>query len=118
MKKIIFFVASLFLVVHLAFGTDKVIKTETTSTSTQNNITGKVIDKLTGEGLVGVEIRLIGTDIKVYSDLDGNFAINNAPAGAQAIKISYISYEETVENVYSKPDSSKGIIIKLKTVQK
>jgi hypothetical protein len=115
MKKIISSILTILVMVNFAFATDKAIKTKVTSVL---SITGKVVDKITGEGLAGAEIKLIGSDIKVYTDFDGNFTISNIPAGAQAIKINYISYEQTVENVFTSNNDNKTIVIKLKNVQK
>ncbi|MFN8258988.1 MAG: carboxypeptidase-like regulatory domain-containing protein [Bacteroidales bacterium] len=54
-------------------------------------VTGKVVDKLTGETLTGVKIVANNCDKAVYTDFDGNFEIecnqNNS------LNISLISYE-------------------------
>ncbi len=57
-------------------------------------ITGKVADELTGELLVGVEVKLKGTDKKVYTDFDGNFFFEDITPGEYSITASYISYEK------------------------
>lgn len=60
----------------------------------ENQITGKVVDHLTGENLAGVKFQIANTDIIVYSDLDGNFSIPvPAEYAQQSIEVSYISYE-------------------------
>lgn len=62
--------------------------------------TGKVTDKQTGESLAGALIQIKGTDISVYTDLDGNFTITNIEPGEYNIEITYISYNGAeVENV-------------------
>jgi hypothetical protein len=60
------------------------------------NLTGKVIDLSTGEALTGVEINLEGTDVKVYSDFDGNFEIKDLKQGEYNIIASYISYQKSL----------------------
>lgn len=58
-------------------------------------VSGKVIDKNTGESLAGAVILLKGTDIKTYTDLEGNFSIDNLQPGTYDLEISYISYQNT-----------------------
>ncbi len=55
-------------------------------------ITGQVVDKITGEALAGVKISLNESENIVYSDLDGNFEINNVKVGNNSIKTDLISY--------------------------
>ena len=63
-------------------------------------LSGKVIDKNTGECLVGALISIKGTDIKIYSDLEGNFNISNIEPGSYSLEINYISYAKTeIQNV-------------------
>lgn len=55
-------------------------------------IRGKVIDKATGEELIGATIYLEGTTIGTTTDFDGNFSLP-APEGKHTIICSFISYE-------------------------
>jgi len=73
-------------------------------------LSGKVIDLSTNETLTGVEINIEGTDIKVYSDLDGNFEIKNVKPGDYNIVASYISYKKSlVENFNAETNSNVEI---------
>ncbi|QCK16929.1 TonB-dependent receptor [Mangrovivirga cuniculi] len=56
-------------------------------------ITGKLIDSETGEGLLGANVVVAGTTTGAIADLDGNFTIDNVPAGDKTLDISYIGYE-------------------------
>ncbi|AMR32280.1 hypothetical protein A0256_13055 [Mucilaginibacter sp. PAMC 26640] len=56
-------------------------------------IKGKVVDK-TGEPLIGVSIKLQGTNIGVTSDVNGNFSIN-APADG-VLELTYIGYSKKI----------------------
>ncbi len=90
MKTINLIVAVLFISTVLLAANEKVPAVATTS------ISGVVIDKETGESLAGVKIEL--EDKVVYSDLDGNFEINNIVPGNYKINTSLISYNsESVE---------------------
>ncbi len=62
---------------------------------TTTTITGHVVDKITGEALAGVKISLNESEIIVYSDLDGNFEINNVKVGNHSIKTNLISYDSS-----------------------
>ena len=83
--------------------TSTVISKETTVL-----VSGKVVDKISGEEITGAEI-LIDNKI-VYSDLNGNFTalinINNVDA-----EIKYISYKDTKVKV--NPFSYNTITIEL-----
>ena len=57
---------------------------------------GKVIDKKTGEALVGAVINVGNSEYKTYTDLDGNFEIKNVKEGNYNIVVSYISYSDSL----------------------
>jgi uncharacterized membrane protein len=58
-------------------------------------VSGKVVDKNTGECLAGASVIVKGTNIRAYTDLDGNFSISNLEPGTYDLEISYISYQQT-----------------------
>jgi len=55
-------------------------------------ISGKVIDKQTGEALAGVKVHIKGTDTYCYSDLDGNFSLLVNAKPATEISIDLVGY--------------------------
>ncbi len=59
-------------------------------------ISGKVVDKKTRETLVGVNVWLEGTSFGSSSDINGEFVINNIPAGTYKILASIISYRKVI----------------------
>jgi len=61
--------------------------------SRQAIIKGKVVDK-TGEPLIGVSIKLQGTNIGVTSDINGNFSINAPDDGT--LELTYIGYAKKI----------------------
>jgi hypothetical protein len=82
------------------------------------NITGKVVDNKTGESLVGVAVSVEGTDIKAYTDLDGNFTINSIDPGNYNLVLSLISYKNSlVENLKLSPSEKEVIDIKLDVIR-
>lgn len=59
---------------------------------TTGKIAGKIIDKSTGEALIGANIIIVGTTIGASSDIDGNYFILNIPPGEYQVKASMIGY--------------------------
>ncbi|MCZ6701800.1 MAG: TonB-dependent receptor, partial [Ignavibacteria bacterium] len=71
-----------------------------TFAGTTGKITGKAIDKKTGELLPFVNITIGGTNLGAATDIDGNYVILNIPPGKYNIKAQYIGYQSVlVENV-------------------
>lgn len=55
-------------------------------------LTGTITDATSGECLVGVKVKLEGTDKKVYTDFDGKFTFEDVKPGEYNISAEYISY--------------------------
>lgn len=77
------------------------------------SLSGTVLDFKSGESLTGVEITVEGTDIKVYTDFDGNFEIDNVKPGNYNIIASYISYEKSLIENFEANTSNIEVDIKL-----
>lgn len=56
-------------------------------------VSGKVVDKQTGETLTGVKIQVKGADTYCYSDMDGNFILS-ANATSEVV-IDMVGYQQT-----------------------
>ncbi len=61
----------------------------------KGSITGRIIDSKTGEGIIGANVLLEGTNLGAASDIEGNYLINNIPVGIYNLNITYISYSKT-----------------------
>ncbi len=59
-------------------------------------IKAKILDKTTGEPLIGANIIVLNTSIGSSSNTDGISNIYGIPVGQQTIKISYIGYETII----------------------
>lgn len=76
-------------------------------------ISGSVADNLSGESLVGVEVKLEGTDLKTYTDFDGKFSFNVKP-GEYKVVANYISYQKKTE-VLNLSENKNELKINLQT---
>jgi outer membrane receptor protein involved in Fe transport len=63
------------------------------SLSAQTQISGKIIDKANGEGLIGAAVMIDKTTRGVLTDIEGNFTLPVDAAGNYTLVISFISYE-------------------------
>lgn len=75
---------------------------------------GTVADENSGEALVGVEVKLEGTDLKTYTDFDGNFSFSSVKPGEYKVVANYISYEKKSETLNVSADKNE-LKIKLQT---
>jgi outer membrane receptor protein involved in Fe transport len=67
---------------------------------TSGKISGKIVDKATGEPLPFANVFVEGTTIGTASDSDGNYTILNLKPGLYSITASVVGYQKmTVENV-------------------
>lgn len=86
---------------------EKENKTKDTEAKATIALKGNVADEKSGEALVGVEIKLEGTDLKTYSDFDGNFSFNDVKPGEYNVIANYISYEKETETLNVTPNKNE-----------
>lgn len=89
---------------------------ESTSTATAatTTVNGTVSDFQSGESLVGAVVKIEGSDLVTYTDLDGNFAFPNLKPGTYSIIITYISYKNSlVENMIVKTTTDNNVAVQL-----
>lgn len=91
MKKLVSIVLIVFSV-SMVFASDPESRGPVTAKTSQ--IEGKVFDSTTGEALAGVSLKLKNSNIKTYSDLNGNFSIEDVAPGTYDIEIDYVSYKD------------------------
>jgi outer membrane receptor protein involved in Fe transport len=60
---------------------------------TTGKISGRVTDKVSGDGLPGVNVMLVGTTMGAATDMDGYYRIINIPPGAYNLNYSMIGYK-------------------------
>ena len=87
----------LFLLTFICMG----IGLATAQTAT---ITGKVYSEGDGEPVFGASVFVVGTSVGAGTDMDGNFTIENVPATATTIRVSYVGMTtQEVQIVRGKP---------------
>ena len=93
----------------------KVRESNTTASTPTATLTGKVIDLNTGEALAGVEVAIEGSNVKVHSDLDGNFKFDNLQPGEYNLIASYISYNKSFIEKLEVGKANQSLNIKLQS---
>ena len=77
---------------------------------TTGKISGKVLDKNTGEALIGANVIVVGTALGASTDVDGNYFILNIPPGEYSVKSSMIGYSAfTYQNVRVSVDQTTKV---------
>lgn len=77
------------------------INTETKASQQTSNISGTIIDEMTGEPVIGANVLIKGTAIGTITDYDGKFSFE-AQVGATLV-ISYIGYVNVEVTASSSP---------------
>lgn len=100
MKKIVFALLVVFAA-SAAIAENSKSKTEAKSETKINvvSLSGNVIDEVSGEALVGVEVAVEGSNSRAYTDFDGHFVIENLKPGDFKLVASYTSYNKTEKKV-------------------
>lgn len=83
---------------------------------TSGKIAGKVIDKETGEPLIGANVLIVGSSMGAASDIEGDYYIINVPPGTYELKVSMIGYNsKIISNVVVNTDRTTTIDLDLQT---
>lgn len=69
-----------------------------TGFSQTGSITGKTISAQ-NEELTGASIKVVGTTLGAVADFDGNFRIDNVPAGEQTLEATFVGYKKQTQKV-------------------
>lgn len=79
-------------------------------------VAGKVVDKVSGESLIGAAVKAVGPVSKgAVTDYDGNFVFEVEP-GTYTVSISYTSYrEQVIEGFVCKAGSTNALDVALET---
>ncbi len=66
------------------------------SAQTTGRIAGKILDKKTGEELIGVTVLLEGTALGAVTDFEGKYNIVGVKPGTYNLVVSYVSYNKKI----------------------
>ena len=80
-----------FLFIALAFSASAVFAGST------GKISGKVVEKSTGETLPGANVVIEGTTLGAVTDSDGNYFIINVPPGSYTVSASMVGYHKATQ---------------------
>jgi TonB-linked SusC/RagA family outer membrane protein len=69
-------------------------------------VTGQVTDGGTQQGLSGVTIRVLGTQLNTQTRSDGGYTLTEVPAGAQRLRVTRIGYAPLEQDVRVAADGS------------
>ena len=75
----------------------------------KNTLTGKIIDYHNGDPLIYATIKILGSDVEVYSDFDGNFSIRNLCDGKIELKITHPDCQDLIYPVLIEGDTYENI---------
>lgn len=81
---------------------------------TTGKITGKVVDKQTGEPLFGVNVILMGSTLGAATDIEGDYVILNIQPGVHTVRVSMIGYSTTtISDVRVRIDKTTTLNVEL-----
>jgi hypothetical protein len=92
MKKVIL-VSIVILAGVFSFAKDGDTSAEATKNSTCV-VKGQITDKINGESLTGVAVRIAESNMVAYTDFDGEFTFGDLAPGTYTIEASMVSYQE------------------------
>ncbi len=65
----------------------------------QGEVMGRVTDKTSGQALATAQVSVVGTTIRALTGQDGRYRMVNVPAGPATLRVSYIGYATTTQQV-------------------
>ncbi|HEX9216423.1 MAG TPA: TonB-dependent receptor [Gemmatimonadales bacterium] len=65
----------------------------------QGEVIGRVTDKTSGQALATAQVSVVGTTIRALTGQDGRYRMVNVPAGPATLRVSYIGYATTTQQV-------------------
>jgi len=90
----------------------------TSAQSPTQTVKGQVLDKDTGQPLIGatVEITDIDPTIGVTTDVDGNFELTEVPVGRRTVQVQYLGYEPYVSDGVI-VNSAKELVLNIQLIE-
>ena len=60
------------------------------ATAQTTKVTGRIFSESDGEPVIGASVLVMGTNLGASTDIEGNFTIENVPASATTLRVSYV----------------------------
>ncbi len=94
-----------------------ILNFESLLSGTTGKITGRVVNKSTGEPLFAVNVVIEGTTLGAATDMQGNYVILNVPPGVYTLRASAVGFKPVrVTNVRISVDQTTRVDFKLEEV--
>jgi len=91
-------------------------KEKTADASANITLSGIVVDSQTKETLAGVEVTIEGTNLKTYTDFEGNFSFDNIQPGNYKVVTKYVSYNAVESRTVSiQPNEMHALNLELQS---
>ena len=68
-------------------------------TAQQTGVSGVVISGEDNQPVIGASVLVVGTTVGVTTDVDGKFRLDNLPASAKELQISFIGFRKEVVQI-------------------
>jgi hypothetical protein len=98
---------------HLKFMMLILLSTICFSTAHAVTVSGKILDKETGESVPSAAIMVVGTTRGAAADVEGLFSIPDLPAGAVQLKISALGFQPFTKDLTLVEGNDQHIIMRL-----
>src|SRR2546425_3692180 len=82
----------------------------------QGEVTGRVIDKTSGQGLAGAQVSIVGTTIRALTGQDGRYRVVNVPPGQATVRVAFIGYGTATQPVTVPPSGSAELNVAISQV--
>lgn len=79
----------------------------------KTSLSGKVIDKLTGEPLPGVSIYVPDLKTGAISTIDGTYKIENLPQTTILVQVSFLGYQTSIEMIDLSQTTTKNFVLEI-----
>jgi len=77
----------------------------------QNKLTGKITDNITGEAVAGATVYIPELKTGTIADKDGIYKIDNLPRTKVIIQVSFLGYKSIIETIDLATTSSKDFVL-------